>query len=70
MAYYLLYCCREDTIFICVLSLPAGQQLHEAGVLVDVAVGAADGAIIRGKVAGHWAIFPVCGYVAARSQMR
>jgi hypothetical protein len=51
---------------VCLFGLPAGQQLHEAGVLVDVAVGAADGAVVRGKVAGHGAVFPVSSYVAAR----
>lgn len=62
-----LLCGWRVRFLLVLISLPAGQQLHEAGVLVDVAIGAADGAIIRGKVAGHGAVFPVCGNVTARS---
>lgn len=40
--------------------LPASVQLHLAGVRVDVAVGAADGAVHGCLVTRHRTVLPVC----------
>lgn len=49
--------------------LPTGEQLHLAGILVDVSVTAADWAVLWGLLAVYWTVLSVCTYVVARTQM-
>jgi len=46
-------------------TLPASEQLHLAGVGVDVAVRATDGTVHGRQVAGHRAVLPVSGDIVA-----